>query len=345
MEDHHQPPQPPRRTMGDYYRRIDIYQISLGYKPANPVNFDIKSNIIASLRENLFDGHANKDPWDHLTANSQRLVRYRRLRIDYNVCQAKPSERGKELEDKFLERFFTHKQFQKRRLEILNFQRREAESLCEAYERFKLLKRKCPNHIIDVMEHMQIFTGCMKIQHMMHLDASAGGSIKMKTEEEARQLIEQMCQNEYNMNNERYTKTVGKLDLDKETGDEVENELLKRKLYEKASLEVSASKVQEVCDFCQEDHLNRHRTPKGNAKEGAKYMGNQRQNPYSNTYNPSWKNHPNFDWSHNSNQNQGATQNQQNPPPRKPSPLEEMLNQFMNMGQTNFESTQGDDHS
>ncbi|MCI97596.1 hypothetical protein A2U01_0118897, partial [Trifolium medium] len=59
------------------------------------------------------------------------------------------------------------------------------------------------------MEQMQIFTGGMKIQHRMHLDASADGSIKIKTGEEVKELIEQMCQNEYNMNNERSTRTPG----------------------------------------------------------------------------------------------------------------------------------------
>ncbi|MCI38589.1 hypothetical protein A2U01_0059817, partial [Trifolium medium] len=45
----------------------------------------------------------------------------------------------KELEDKFLERFFTHSLFQKRRSDILSFKQHESETLCEAYERFKLL--------------------------------------------------------------------------------------------------------------------------------------------------------------------------------------------------------------
>ncbi|MCI62485.1 hypothetical protein A2U01_0083742, partial [Trifolium medium] len=34
--------QPPRRTMGDYCKRSDAEQIFLGFRPANPVNFDIK---------------------------------------------------------------------------------------------------------------------------------------------------------------------------------------------------------------------------------------------------------------------------------------------------------------
>ncbi|MCI41405.1 hypothetical protein A2U01_0062638 [Trifolium medium] len=61
----------------------------------------------------------------------------------------------------------------------------------------------------------------------MHLDASAGGSINQKTAEEVKELIEQMRQNEYNMNNERSTKPAGMLQLDKKTAYQKEIELLK----------------------------------------------------------------------------------------------------------------------
>jgi hypothetical protein len=49
------------------------------------------------------------------------------------------------------------------------------------------------------MEQMQLFTAGMKMQHRMILDASAGGSIKVKTCAETNDLVEQMCQNEYKM--------------------------------------------------------------------------------------------------------------------------------------------------
>ncbi|MCI52560.1 hypothetical protein A2U01_0073805, partial [Trifolium medium] len=87
----------------------------------------------------------------------------------------------------------------------------------------------------------------------MHLDASAGGSIHAKTAEEVKELKEQMCQNEYNMSNERTSKPAGMLQLDKETAYQKEIELLKRKL-EKVSLEAEVKKIQETCDFCQENH-------------------------------------------------------------------------------------------
>ncbi|MCI61588.1 hypothetical protein A2U01_0082845, partial [Trifolium medium] len=62
-----------------------------------------------------------------------------------------------------------------------------------------------------------------------------------------------MCQNEYNMSNERTSKPAGVLQLDKETAYQKEIELLKRKL-EKAALGADVKRVQEICDFCQENH-------------------------------------------------------------------------------------------
>ncbi|MCI54679.1 hypothetical protein A2U01_0075929, partial [Trifolium medium] len=50
MEGHNPPLPPPRQTMGDYCKRTDTDQVSLGFRPANPVNFDIKSNVLAGLR-------------------------------------------------------------------------------------------------------------------------------------------------------------------------------------------------------------------------------------------------------------------------------------------------------
>jgi hypothetical protein len=55
---------------------------------------------------------------------------------------------------------------------------------------------------------MQLFTAGMKMQHPMILDALVDGSIKIKTHEETKDLVEQMCQNEYNMSHDRNEKTT-----------------------------------------------------------------------------------------------------------------------------------------
>ena len=59
-----------------------------------------------------------------------------------------------------------------------------------------------------------------------------------------------------------------------------------------------------TCDFCGGSHMNDNCTN----IEQAQYMGNfnrqpQQSNPYSNTYNAGWRNHPNFAWKDQGNQN------------------------------------------
>ncbi|MCI86345.1 hypothetical protein A2U01_0107626, partial [Trifolium medium] len=48
-----------------------------------------------------------------------------------------------------------------------------------------------------------------------------------------------MCQNEYNMNNERSTRTAGVLQLDKETAYLKKIDVLKMKLTEKVALDAT----------------------------------------------------------------------------------------------------------
>ncbi|KAK2356096.1 hypothetical protein QL285_093451 [Trifolium repens] len=136
-----------------------------------------------------------------------------------------------------------------------------------------------------------------------------------------------MCQNEYNMSHDRNEKTPGILKVDQEIAYKVEIELLKRQLAEKekAVKEDSVKQVERVCDFCLEDHPNGHCLP-GGSEEQAKYMGNG--------YNPGWSKHPNLRW------DQTWNQAQTTPQPRKPSPLEELLNKFTNMSKSNFENIQ-----
>lgn len=63
------------------------------------------------------------------------------------------------------------------------------------------------NHNIDNMEHMQNFIIGLKSQARKVLDASAGGTIRTKNKDNAKILIEKMCQNECRSQSERGVKT------------------------------------------------------------------------------------------------------------------------------------------
>jgi hypothetical protein len=102
-----------------------------------------------------------------------------------------------ELELKFLEKYFLMSKYWDKKMEISNFKQGESESLYDAWERFNFLLRKCPNHEFTEKQYLQIFTEGVTPNTRMFLDASAGGSLKSKTDLEVQALIENMASNEY----------------------------------------------------------------------------------------------------------------------------------------------------
>lgn len=93
-------------------------------------------------------------------------------------------------EDKFLKRYYSNTQFVERKDVTSIFDQDESESSSDAWERFKLLLRKCLNHNMSVMEQMTRFTSRMKIPTRMILDASTGGTLRSNTNDEVKILIE-----------------------------------------------------------------------------------------------------------------------------------------------------------
>jgi len=84
----------------------------------------------------------------------------------------------------FLARFFLPSKNTEAKMTIATFVQSVDESLSEAWEIFKVLFRKCPNHGFEVEMQVHIFCNGLQLQTKMILDASYGGLILFKTTEE-----------------------------------------------------------------------------------------------------------------------------------------------------------------
>jgi len=172
-----------------------------------------------------------------------------------------------------------------------------------------LLKR-CQCHKLSEMDIMQAFTTGVKLDTQMLLDASAGGTMKIKTVDEVRTLIDNMSMNEYRGHTEEEETPRKKDMIDLNTQDAL---LASNKLH-KIQLESIAKRLEarEVahlfaktnCEICEQAHESSVCLPTslGFSEEQVKYMENysrQQRNPYSNTYNPGWVEHPNFSYQSN----------------------------------------------
>jgi len=242
-----------------------------------------------------------------------------------------------ELELKFLEKYFPMSKYWDKKMEIQNFKQGESESLYDAWERFTLMLKRCPNHELSEKQYLQIFTEGLTHNIRMFLDASAGGSLKKTTDHEVEALIESMTQNEYRADAKKKKRGVYGVS---DTTSILANQAAMNKQIEALTQEFQgftlANKQQQVaavrCDLCEEGHANGECVPEGVSEE-TNYVNYQRQNPY---YNPGFNKHPNLIYSNNNTLNPLLPNPQQQQLRNPPAPEETMIN-FMKMTQGNFE--------
>ena len=365
-----------RITLGDYATPTSDGCSSSIVRPPIPANnFEIKPALLHLVQQDQFGGSDLEDPNLHIASFLQLCDTIKmngvpedaiRLRLfpfslrDRAKCWLQAQPRGsittwEDLVSKFLTKYFPPSKYNKMRGEITCFTQREGESLYEAWERFKELLRKCPHHGFTDIQQIHIFYSGIKPQTRLIIDASAGGSLNTKTADEAQELIETMASNEYQMPSDRSTARRGVMELETQDAILAQNKLISQQL-ETLTKRLQAVQLGAVhsqplkCDFCGGEHENGQCEASFmgvNAQEHVNYMGQgQRSNypPFSNSYNPNYRNHPNFSWRngpHLQNQSpQQQPQSQSAPSQDKSSNLENVLSQFIQATQASFKNTE-----
>ncbi|KAM2308080.1 hypothetical protein ACFX1S_030350 [Malus domestica] len=202
----------------------------------------------------------------------------------------------------FLEKFFPTSRIILLRKKISGIQQEEGESFPTYYERFKSLVASCPQHQMKEELLLQYFyEGLLPLERQM-LDASAGGELVDKTPMAAKILISNRA-----LNAQQY-EGVGQRGPPR------------HQVHEMAEGMKMQGPI--VCGVCSIQGHAFEKCPQlieNGGWESAHAIGFQGQNqprndPYSNTYNPGWRDHPNFKWREPQQpQNQGGFRQQ---PPR-----------------------------
>ncbi|CAN6579328.1 unnamed protein product [Malus baccata var. baccata] len=204
----------------------------------------------------------------------------------------------------FLEKFFPTSRIILLRKKISGIQQEEGESFPTYYERFKSLVSSCPQHQMKEELLLQYFyEGLLPLEHQM-LDASAGGALVDKTPMAAKILIANRA-----LNAQQY-EGVGQRGPPRQQVHEVSStsniQSQLANLTSIVSQMAEGMKIQGtmVCSVCSIQGHASEKCPQlieNGGWESANAIGFQSQNqprhdPYSNTYNPGWRDHPNFKW-------------------------------------------------
>ncbi|KAL5133444.1 hypothetical protein HKD37_03G006773 [Glycine soja] len=328
-----------RITLEDYSSSsIPQFFTSIACPEVQAHNINYPHSLIHLIQGNLFQGLPNEGPYAHLA-------------MFIEICNT-----IKIVESKTA----------KRKAAISSFHQFPDESLSEALERFRGLLRRTPTHGFSEPIQLNLFIDGLRPQTKQLLDASAGGKIKLKTLEEATELIENMSASDHAILRDRTHQPTKKNLLELSSHDALlaQNKLLSKqleilietlgKLPTKLSIGQSThSSILQVtgCTICGEAHETGQCNPIEENTQEIHYMRNQQrqgytqggfsgfqQGPYSQQ--GQWRSHPGNQF----NKDQGGPSNrpiQQGPNIfQRTTKLEETLTQFMQITMSNHKSTE-----
>ncbi|XP_044412646.1 uncharacterized protein [Triticum aestivum] len=175
-------------------------------------NFELRPGLTALVLQNQFRGLPNEDPHEHISnvLEYANTVQYHGVSQDAIKCMlftfslrdaakdwyySLPSRSYTwgDISQAFLHRYFPLYKQAAIRDQILSFAQDGSESLYAAWERYKYLLRKCPNHGQKDWLVLQIFYRGLTHASRDLIDMSAGGTIMNKTVEGAIILIESIA--------------------------------------------------------------------------------------------------------------------------------------------------------
>ncbi|XP_073132930.1 uncharacterized protein [Henckelia pumila] len=327
-------------------------------------HFEIKPAILQMIQNTLqFGGTVIDEPYVHLTnfleicdtfkiqGVSDDAIRLRlfpfslrdKAKAWLTNLPASSITTWDDLAKSFLTKYFPPSKSMKLRANITTFSQGEQETLYEAWERYKDLLRRYPHHQLSDGLVVQTFYYGLSHSNRAMLDAAAGGNLLQKSSDDGYELIEEMASSSYHPQAERSAtqKSMGIHQVDAFTSVAAQLEVMNKRI-EELSVGNSVMRVQEVwCVKCGAEHFTKDcqtfSQPEGVMES---YMGNQnrpRNDPFSNSYNPGWRQHPNFSWGGQNNKPYG-NQNYGRQPQEEKSSLEQMMQKFISSTETRMQN-------
>ncbi|CAN6713111.1 unnamed protein product [Malus baccata var. baccata] len=274
----------------------------------------------------------------------------------FNSLPANSITTWDELANQFLQRFFPPSKTSKLRNEIMTFAQFDSEAFYDSWERFRDLLMKCPHHGLPEWLQLQSFYQGLTPENKRMIDAASGGDLMTKTVAEASALFKTLATHSQQWGVERGPpKRVGVHEIDAMSTMAAQISNLNKKFDNLMNVKFVKS-FDVVCEICAGIHASTECPNIGSFPEYMQEQANQvndvsrqRNNPYSNTYNPGWRFHPNLQWNNNP--------NVMNPPARPPpttfqpqekkTPVEDLIaqlatntNNFIQATQTTLQNQQ-----
>ncbi|KAG7557039.1 Retrotransposon gag domain [Arabidopsis suecica] len=229
-----QNPELPNNIGAGYAPRNDNQRNGIVPPPVQNNNFEIKSGLIAMVQGNKFHGLPMEDPLDHLDEFDRlcSLTKINGVSEDGFKLRLFPFSLGdkahqwekslpqgsitswNDCKKAFQTKFFSNSRTARLRNEISGFTQKNAETFCEAWERFRGYQNQSPHHGFSKASLLSTLYRGVLPKFQMLLDTASNGNFLNKEVEEGWELVENLAQSDGNYN-EDYDRTIrGSSDLE-----------------------------------------------------------------------------------------------------------------------------------
>ncbi|GKD01142.1 hypothetical protein Tco_1171416 [Tanacetum coccineum] len=251
-------------------------------------HFELKGQYLKELRENTFSGSEHEDANEHIekvleivdlfhipeVTQDQVMLRVFSMSLTGAASRWLRNEPSgsitnwENLKTKFLNKYCPPARTAKKMEEINNFQQEPNESLFRAWERFKKLLMKCPQHYLTDMQEVILFYNGLDVPTRQILDSK--GAIPTKTTADAKVAIQEMAEYSQKWHNGTSSKARSTETSDGLAAIQAQLNNLKREI-KKVNEKVYAAQV--GCELCKGPHYTKDCPLKeeGNTLEEAYY--------------------------------------------------------------------------
>lgn len=130
------------------------------------------------------------------------------------------------MERKFIARFFLTSKYISTKSAITTSSQGLDEHFCEAWERYKALLKKCPNHKVNDVAQLNMLYNGLRPQTRMLLDALAMETMMMKSVEDATTINESLVTSHHAQYEKTQPSKRGILELGTQYATLVQNKLI-----------------------------------------------------------------------------------------------------------------------
>ncbi|KAM7484084.1 hypothetical protein LguiA_000093 [Lonicera macranthoides] len=248
------------------------------------------------------------------------------------------------LVSKFLTKFFPMSKTNELRRQISDFCQEDNEKFYESWERFKDILLRCPHHGFETWRLVQFFYNGLTQTNRNMIESMNSGTFLSLTEDEAYNFLENLSESsqQWDFSSHRNSSAQVKKEVKKEGIYELSESVETRrqldsllKKLEALTLRLNSNSVNQIqaegCSVCANPMHASQTCPSmvgfpefmPQQVNAMNEYNKQFNSPFTETYNPGWRNHPNFSWTQaqpipNMGSPSGSVPRQQPPPGFRP---------------------------